>query len=191
MSIILMGIKHCGKSTQGRIISKKLSVPFFDTDDVIFEMTGKTPRQIYTELGNEGFQEAEEKACSFLLEKINSSAEKNAVIATGGGICGNKKALDVLKKIGTFVFLKTPERIASFRVLREISVVQDGTLLNVPAFIAKKNPRSVADAKKIFHDFFIERECIYEQLADVVIDMSSSSKEANAAKIIESVSSKV
>lgn len=191
MSIILMGIKHCGKSTQGRIISKKLSVPFFDTDDVIFEMTGKTPRQIYTELGNEGFQEAEEKACSFLLEKINTSAEKNAVIATGGGICGNKKALDVLKKIGTFVFLKTPERIASFRVLREISVAQDGTLLNVPAFIAKKNPRSVADAKKIFHDFFIERECIYEQLADVVIDMSSSSKEANAAKIIESVSSKV
>lgn len=191
MSIILMGIKHCGKSTQGRIISKKLSVPFFDTDDVIFEMTGKTPRQIYTELGNEGFQEAEEKACSFLLEKINSSAEKNAVIATGGGICGNKKALDVLKKIGAFVFLKTPERIASFRVLREISVAQDGTLLNVPAFIAKKNPRSVANAKKIFHDFFIERECIYEQLADVVIDMSSSSKEANAAKIIESVSSKV
>lgn len=191
MSIILMGIKHCGKSTQGRIISKKLSVPFFDTDDVIFEMIGKTPRQIYTELGNEGFQEAEEKACLFLLEKINSSAEKNAVIATGGGICGNKKALDVLKKIGTFVFLKTPERIASFRVLREISVAQDGTLLNVPAFIAKKNPRSVADAKKIFHDFFIERECIYEQLADVVIDMSSSSKEANAAKIIESVSSKV
>ena len=191
MSIILMGIKHCGKSTQGRIISKKLSVTFFDTDDVVFEMTGKTPRQIYTELGNEGFQEAEEKACSFLLEKINSSAEKNAVIATGGGICGNKKALDVLKKIGTFVFLKTPERIASFRVLREISVAQDGTILNVPAFIAKKNPRSVADAKKIFHDFFIERECIYEQLADVVIDMSSSSKEANAAKIIESVSSKV
>lgn len=191
MSIILMGIKHCGKSTQGRIISKKLSVPFFDTDDVVFEMTGKTPRQIYTELGNEGFQEAEEKACSFLLEKINSSAEKNAVIATGGGICTNKKALDVLKKIGTFIFLKTPERIASFRVLREISVAQDGTLLNVPAFIAKKNPRSVADAKKIFHDFFIERECIYEQLADVVIDMSSSSKEANAAKIIESVSSKV
>ena len=191
MSIILMGIKHCGKSTQGRIISKKLSVPFFDTDDVIFEMTGKTPRQIYTELGNEGFQEAEEKACLFLQKKINSSAEKNAVIATGGGICTNKKALDVLKKIGTFVFLKTPERIASLRVLREISVAQDGMLLNVPAFIAKKNPRSIADAKKIFHDFFIERELIYEQLADVVIDMSGSSKEANARKIIETVSSKV
>lgn len=191
MSIVLMGIKHCGKSTQGRIISKKLSVPFFDTDDVILEMTGKTPRQIYTEFGNEGFKDAEEKACSFLLEKINSSAEKNAVIATGGGICGNKKALDVLRKIGAFVFLKTPERIASFRVLREISVAQDGTLSNVPAFIAKKNPRSIADAKKIFHDFFIERECIYEQLADVVIDMSGSSKESNAAKIIEAVSSKV
>ncbi len=189
MSIVLMGIKHCGKSTQGRLISKKLALPFFDTDDVIFEMTGKTPRQIYTGLGSEAFQEAEEKACLLLLEKINSSAEKNAVVSTGGGICSNKNAIDVLKKIGIFVFLKTPEKIASSRVLREISVAQDGTLLNVPGFIEKKDPRSISDARKIFHEFFIERTRIYEQLADITVDMSGSSKEANAVKIIEAVSS--
>ena len=34
-SIILMGIKHCGKSTQGRLLGGMLSLPFMDTDDVI------------------------------------------------------------------------------------------------------------------------------------------------------------
>ena len=48
-TIVLMGIKHCGKSTQGKIISQKLGLPFYDTDDVITLLTGKTPREIYTE----------------------------------------------------------------------------------------------------------------------------------------------
>ena len=38
-SIILVGIKHCGKSTQGKALSKKLSFDFYDTDSVIEELT--------------------------------------------------------------------------------------------------------------------------------------------------------
>ena len=37
-NIFLMGIKHCGKSTQARLLSKFYSCPAFDTDDLIFEM---------------------------------------------------------------------------------------------------------------------------------------------------------
>ena len=39
--IILMGIKHCGKSTQGRILSEKLNYNFYDVDDVILELNKK------------------------------------------------------------------------------------------------------------------------------------------------------
>ncbi|MGN0729330.1 shikimate kinase [Treponema sp.] len=186
MNIILMGIKHCGKSTQGRIISRKRSLPFFDTDDVIREMTGKTPRKIYTEHGASGFQKAEEEACCFLREKSLASGG-DFVIATGGGICANRGAISILRDIGKFVFLKTPEEIAGARVFREISVAPDGTLLNVPAFIAKYNPCSLTEAKNIFHAFFSEREILYEQLADIVVDMAGASKEENAEKIINSV----
>ena len=52
-SIILLGIKHCGKSTQGKLLAKYFNCPFFDTDDEIEVLTGKSPRQIYTEQGKE------------------------------------------------------------------------------------------------------------------------------------------
>ncbi len=186
MCIILVGIKHCGKSTQGCLISQKLNVPFFDTDDIITELNKKTPREIWTESGNEGFQQAELKACEHLYKKLEQE-KQNAVIATGGGICCNEKAIQVLKKIGTFVYLKTSEDIACGRILREIKVEQDGTMLNVPAFIAKKNPHSIQEARDIFHTFFLERQELYTKIADISIDVTNSSKTENAQKIIETV----
>ena len=48
-SIILMGIKHCGKSTQAALISKKLNMPKYDTDDVVEKLSGKTPRELYVQ----------------------------------------------------------------------------------------------------------------------------------------------
>ncbi|WP_407396424.1 shikimate kinase [Treponema sp.] len=187
-TIVLMGIKHCGKSTQGKIISQKLNLPFYDTDDVIAEMTGKTPREIYTEKGQEGFMEAEKNACEF-VKKETALKNINAVIATGGGICGNTQAVEILKSFGTLVFLEVEEKIATARVLREIKVEPDGTLSNMPAYIAKKNPRTVQDAGMIFHDFFSERVKVYKELVDLTINVSGSSKSENADKIIEAVNS--
>lgn len=189
-SIILTGIKHCGKSTQGRIVSGILHVPFYDTDDVVTELTGKTPRQIYSQLGSDEFQKVEEQACAYLLKKLNpASAEKKcAVIATGGGLCCNKKAVSILKKEGIFIFLKAEEHAVSGRVMREIKTAKDGTLYNMPAYIAEKNPRSVQEAQAVFHDFFIEREKLYSQLADIIVNLKDDSKLCNAEKIVQAVS---
>ena len=134
-TIVLMGIKHCGKSTQGRLISQKLGLPFFDTDDVIAEMTGKTPREIYTEKGQEGFIEAEKKACQQVKDRTGGT--DSCVIATGGGICNNPDAVEILRSFGTLVYLEVDEKIAASRVLREIKKEADGTLSNMPAYIAK------------------------------------------------------
>lgn len=189
-SIILTGIKHCGKSTQGRIVSRMLRIPFYDTDDVIAELTGKTPRQIYSELGKQEFLKAETQACMHLCGRLNpASAEKKcAVIATGGGICCNEAAVSLLKKEGIFVFLKADERIVSERVMREIKTAEDGTLFNMPAYIAQKHPSSLNEARAVFHDFFTEREKIYSSLADITVDMKDDSKSGNAEKIVRAVS---
>ena len=185
-TIVLMGIKHCGKSTQGKLISQKLGLPFFDTDDVIAEMTGKTPREIYTEKGQEGFIEAEKKAC--LQVKDRTGGTDCCVVATGGGICNNPDAIEILRSFGTLVYLEVEEKIAASRVLREIKKEKDGTLSNMPAYIAKKNPRTIAECGDIFHDFFVEREKIYRNIADLSIDVSGSSKGENADRIIAAVS---
>ena len=182
-SIILLGIKHCGKSTQGKLLAKHFSCPFFDTDDEITALTGKSPREIYTEQGKEAFLAAEKEACERLVQKLG--CEQKTVIATGGGICNNPAALEAIHKIGKFVFLNADEKTASNRIVWEIKYDSDGSMKNLPAYIASKNPRNVQEVRGIFHDFYKERQKIYKDLCDVEVKLAhSASKSENMKKIL-------
>ncbi len=182
-NIILVGIKHCGKSTLGKLLAKKTDATFFDTDDLILKQTGKTCRQIYKEKGEEAFMTSEKKACTYLIKKITAENLK-AVIATGGGICNNPEAFNELKNSGKIVFLQVEESVAFKRIMMEARIDPDGTLGNLPAFIAKKNPKNIEDAKNIFHDFYVERSSLYEQMCDVKINISQEEKELSVQKIL-------
>ncbi len=185
-SIILLGIKHSGKSTQGKLAAKHFNCDFFDTDDEITRQTGKNPRQIYTEDGREAFLKAEEEACRTLTENLGT--EKQAVIATGGGICNNKRALEELHKIGIFVFLDTDEETACNRIIREIRYEKDGSMTALPAYIAKENPSDISDVRKIFHGFYTERQKIYKSICDIAVKLAhSATKQENCEKIISAL----
>lgn len=179
-----MGIKHCGKSTQGKLIASNLNLPFYDTDDIVLSQTGKTPRQVYESEGEEAFIQAEQKACAYLVKTISDT---RAVIATGGGICKNTQALELLHTIGTFVFLEAPESIAAERIVREAKTLSDGKLTNLPAYIAKKNPHSLEEVRTLFHSFYVERVKHYQALADVTVHMVKASKQVNAQRIMQAL----
>lgn len=183
-NIFLMGIKHCGKSTQARLLSKFYSCPAFDTDDLIFEMTGKSPREIYNEFGKDSFLEAETNACIFLQKKLEG---RFSVIATGGGICNNSNAIEIIKNNGILIFLDSEEEIAIQRILKEIEINQDGTLENVPAYIAKEQPKNLDDVRKIFHDFYVNRTELYNSICDVKISIGNASKAENTKKLIDAI----
>lgn len=177
-----MGIKHCGKSTQGRRLSASFNCPFFDTDDEILKSTNKTARQIYVEKGEDAFKDAELDACR-KIEAIVKDVP--SVIATGGGICNNIEAIKVLKSTnGIFVYLKISEVLAADRIVREAIFTAQG-IENLPAYIAKKSPQSEKDIRAIFHDFYIQREQKYNEIADAIVDVSDESKSANTQKIID------
>ncbi len=190
-SIILCGIKHCGKSTQGKKIADALGLDFYDTDDLIFEQSGMDARAIYKSQGKDAFMAAELKACEFLRDSLqgkesqaqNAAAAKRAVIATGGGICQNEPAIAILKKLGTIVYLEVPEITAAGRIVREARFLTDGRIENLPAYIAAKNPRDEKEARAIFHDFYMERTKNYKSLADVSVQMQGS-RDENAEKIL-------
>ncbi|MCR4823091.1 MAG: hypothetical protein K5873_09500 [Treponema sp.] len=190
-SIILLGIKHCGKSTQGKLLSKHFNCSFFDTDDEITALTGKSPREIYTAQGKEAFLSAEKDACQKLSEKLLSQkaqGEFSSVIATGGGICNNPQALEILHKIGKFIFLNADEKTAANRIVWEIKYDSDGSMKNLPAYIANKNPKNVQDVRSIFHDFYEERQKIYKDLCDIEVKLEhSASKSQNLEKILQSL----
>lgn len=184
-SIILMGLKHCGKSTAARVISNILSIPAFDTDDVIFELYGKSPREIYSLQGQTSFLEAESCACGELSKRLSSTRADRAVIATGGGICTNEKALLALRGAGVFVFLRADESIIQRRVFSKAKVQDDGSIVNIPAYIKQRNPASLEDAARIFHGFFTERNKLYEEISDITVDVSRGTKGECARRIIK------
>ncbi len=185
--IILMGIKHCGKSTQARLLSERLAIASYDTDDLIFEETGKSPREIYTEGGQSAFKAAEAEACRNLAKRLLESGER-AVIATGGGICCNEDALAALRPLGTFVFLNVSEDTAADRIIREARELEGGGFENLPAYIAKNSPHSILEIRSIFHTFYEERTALYSQTAELKFDMARAGKEENAERIASLVS---
>lgn len=185
-NIVLLGIKHSGKSTLGKHTSTALGFPFFDTDNEIFSLTGKTPREIFNAQGKPAFIQAEYQACDALLKNLKG---QTAVIATGGGICDNAQALEVLKSNSIFIFLNVAEEVSLERILREVKFngeeIADPSTL--PAYINKKNPHTRNDVRTIFHDFYTERVAIYKSIADISIDLNKDSISANTTKIVEAV----
>lgn len=177
---VLLGIKHSGKTTLGRMLSALLDCPFFDTDEVITELSGLSARQVYEARGRGEFMRLEAEACAFVADKCSGST---CVIATGGGICDNEKALDKLRTLGKFVLLQTSEEEAIKRILSEADFTRTPPK-NLPAFIAEHNPKDEADARRIFHDFFVRRTGAYRAIADIKVQLDGKSPKENFEKLL-------
>lgn len=199
--IVLTGIKHCGKSTQGLRLAERFGCPFFDTDTEVVAITGLSPRELYTTRGEAAFISAESAACRRIAEQYADRldcGEKQkpagtdccrhsipyAVVATGGGICGNQPAVDFLKDTGFFVYLNIPETVAADRIIRAVTFRSAEPVDGVPAYIARENPRSEADIRRIFSRFYRERSLLYRQLADIVYDVTPAPVEQNTARLL-------
>lgn len=193
-ALILMGIKHCGKSTQGRLLSKHFACPFFDTDDVMQAQTGMSPRSIYAAKGEAAFLVAETAACEhlsrLLAERTPAAKPYAAVIATGGGICKNDAAVAVLRALGTLVFLDAPESTAADRIVHEAAVAADGTISNLPAYIAQERPQTMDDVRAIFHRFYEDRVKKYAALCAVRVPMIPATSEENMQAVLRILAAK-
>ena len=175
-SIVLMGCKHCGKSTQGRLLAEKLGVPFVDTDDEIGRLRGVDFRTLYKTKGAAEFVLAEEEACTSIIKK---NPDSQLVIATGGGICDNPPALQALRVCGTFVFLRLDIKYSVKRIMDKIEETEMGTFLNVPAYVMDKNPASLKEIEEILLAKYEERYKQYSNIADLIVDIKNAPVEEN------------
>ena len=98
MSIILIGMPSCGKSTLGVLLAKKLGMEFIDSDLLIQKKHQKLLHELIQEHGNDGFLEIE--------SEVNCSiTEQNAVIATGGSAVYSERAMRHFASIGKIVYI--------------------------------------------------------------------------------------
>ena len=96
-SIILIGPPGSGKSTIGRAISRKLNIPFTDTDDLIEIRTGTSISQIFIDKGEPWFRDLEKEVLQEELAKLNG------VLSLGGGAPLSESAQEMLHQTGAAV----------------------------------------------------------------------------------------
>lgn len=99
-NIVLTGMRGSGKSTIGKLISKKLRYKFVDTDDAIEKQTKMKISEIVKKKSWFYFRKKEKYVVRMAAKK------KNAVISTGGGVILDKENVKALKKSGKIVFLQ-------------------------------------------------------------------------------------
>jgi len=84
-NLVLLGMMGSGKSTVGRLISKKLRQKLVDIDNIIEEETNMKINEIFLKKGEIFFRDLEEKITLKFLDNYNT------IISLGGGAFINDK----------------------------------------------------------------------------------------------------
>lgn len=152
-NVILIGFMGSGKSSVGKALADKLQRKFVDMDDEIELGEKKTINAIFAEYGEEHFRGLETSYLEKLLTK------KNKVISTGGGVILKEENVEILKKIGTVVFLHTPYET----LLENLSGDTVRPLLQRD------------DAEEVIKNLLDKREPIYFNAASMIIQTKDKS----------------
>ncbi|MDC0475251.1 shikimate kinase [Methylophilaceae bacterium] len=146
-NIYLIGLMGSGKTTLGKILSKKLDKQFYDSDHVIEEKLGVDVPMIFEYEGEAGFREREKDSLKELVSK------KNIVLATGGGIILSKSNRDLLSDNGIVIYLKSSQKDLIKRMKNDKTrpLLKDGNIEEI--------------IKKLCKD----REPLYEEIANFEI----------------------
>jgi shikimate kinase len=125
----LLGLKHSGKSTVGRLWAARHGWEFLDLDTLLEAESGdgRTSRQIYREEGKAGFQRLEAAAAGVAADRLTRG---RAVLAWGGGTVTNPTAVEALAGLGTLVVLSDRVEVLYERILRG----------GRPAFLSAESP---------------------------------------------------
>lgn len=183
-SYVFMGLKHCGKSTQGKIISERFGIPFADTDVLIEQEKQMTAREIYAKEGVVSYTLAEQEACETI---VRDYAGKSVIVAAGGGICDNPPGLTALREIGPFVFLNLDINYCVSRVESKITQNEFGTWINAPAYVLAHSPKSIVEIHQILMEKFRNRINQYLNIADIVVPISAAPIEINTEEILKAL----
>lgn len=112
LTIALVGLMGVGKSTVGRRLAHRLTMPFVDADHEIEEAAGMTVADIFSALGEAEFRAGEARVMKRLLEG------PPIVLATGGGAMLNPDTRALLKQRATTVWMRADLEVVAERVQR-------------------------------------------------------------------------
>lgn len=165
MKVILIGYRATGKSTVGRYLSRRLHIPFWDTDRIIEETAGMPIKDLVAREGWPAFREKEKEAVASLRDR------GLGVVSTGGGVILAEENRKLLKGLGPVIYLKACLPDILERLMRDARGRQTR-----PQFTAE----SLADETAAV---LAQRIPLYEATADFIVDTEAK----NVVRVTEEI----
>lgn len=143
----------CGKTTVGKLISKRTGMPLLDMDALIEEQVGMKIPQIFAERGEAYFRALETALLHYLVEHPQVPPP---VISTGGGVVTRAENRELLRRLGCVIWLNVSVRSLLHRALRSDNrpLLQTG------------------DPAATMHRLWEERSPLYRETAHRIINSS-------------------
>ena len=99
-NVVLIGMPASGKTTVGRLLSERLQMPLFDTDEEITRVVGATSAELIQARGEHAFREIESEVIRDMIAPMSG-----VIVATGGGAILRDENVRRLKRNGKLIFL--------------------------------------------------------------------------------------
>ena len=155
-----------GKTTIGRILARKLGKRFIDSDHEIEARTGASIPWIFEIEGEDSFRRREAEVIRDL------TAQDGIVLATGGGAVLDPANRAYLKERGSVVYLRA--NVSS--IMLRTSHDKNRPLLQT------------ADPRKKLEELTAQREPLYREIADLVIDTGRPNVQSMVQTILAQLS---
>lgn len=162
-SIALVGLPGSGKSTLGRLLAKRLSVEFVDSDVVLEKSLGISISEYFTLHGEQAFRDQETRILSSLCV-----SPKRQVISTGGGVVLRDANRAILSRSTTVIYLRSSTAELHQRLKHDTS----RPLLQVADPLAK------------LEELYSLRDPLYREVATFTIDTMRVGTAALVNKIV-------
>lgn len=160
-NIVLIGMMGCGKTTLGTMLAHKLNRKLVDTDELIVEREGRSINEMFSADGERYFRARE------LDISLELGQQQDLIISCGGGLPMQSQCMAALKDSGFVIWLR-----------RDPGETYD-TMDTAARPLAQQG-------RQDFVDRFAQREPIYRQWADIVIE-DFTSPEVTLNKILEAL----
>lgn len=174
MRIYLIGFMGVGKTHWGKLLGKKLGIPFFDLDELIENDASKSIAEMFEEKGEEFFRMKERE-----ILHLVSESHQSMVLSCGGGAPCFFNNIDYMNEKGVTVWIDTPFEILLGRLRqgkdkRPLLKSLDDEQLK--AYIVKKN-----SDRRIFYERasvrIDDRNARLEDFIKAVFDQTAEGRE--------------
>lgn len=163
--ILLVGMMGAGKSTIGRALASRLGYEHLDSDEQVERRTGRSVPEIFAERGEAAFRAEEKQA---LAEAV--ACDEPTVVSVAGGAVLDPENRRRLRDGGSVVWL----RAGVDTLARRVGAGHGRPLLG-------------DDPAAALARLYDERRPLYEEVADVIVDVEGLTPVQTVDRIVEAL----